>query len=225
MNIAIIPARGGSKRIPRKNIKLFGGQPMLAHAITKAKESGLFEHIIVSTEDEEVREIALKYGAETPFVRPLELADDHTPIVSVVAHSIRVCQEFGWGVSLVCCIFPTVPFLQHQDLLGAMNLLKSSRAGYCFPITEFHSAPQRALLRDHNGSVAPMYPQYEMSMSQDLRPAFCDAGQFYWGRVDAWLTNQKIHTNSLGYTIPKWRVVDIDTKDDWQRAEQLYKIF
>ena len=225
MNVAIIPARGGSKRIPHKNIRLFGDRPMLAHAITVAKQSGLFEHVIVSTEDEKVRKIAQKWGAETPFVRPLELADDHTPIVPVIKHSIGACQELGWGVSMVCCIFPAVPFLQHQDLLEAVNLLKNSGGEYCFAVAEYKSSPQRALLRDHNGKVAPIYPQYEMNRTQDLKPAFYDAGQFYWGKADAWQANPKIHSSGLGYVIPSWRAIDIDTEDDLLRAELLYKTF
>jgi len=225
VNIAIIPARGGSKRIPRKNIKIFAGRPMLAYAITAAKQSGLFEHVVVSTEDEEIKEIALEWGAETPFVRPLDLADDYTPTVPVVAHGIRACQELGWVISTACCIYPAVPFLKHQDLLGAINLWKSSAVNYCFPITEYSSPPQRAMQREHDGRVTPMYPQHELSRTQDLRPAFYDAGQFYWGRADEWLKNPKVHSSGLGYVIPNWRVIDIDTPRDWLLAERLYKIF
>lgn len=225
MKIAVIPARGGSKRIPRKNIKDFCGKPMIAHAISAAKQSGLFEHVIVSTDDEEIARIAAEWGAETPFVRSPELADDHTPTVPVIAHAITACQALGWEVDFACCIYPGVPFIQIDDLKRALELLQTSQAAYSFPITEFPSAIQRALRRLPNGQMQPLYPENELTRTQDLEPAFHDAGQFYWGKPDAWLTNNKIHRSGVGLPIPNWRVVDIDTPDDWERAEILYTAF
>ena len=223
MNIAIIPARGGSKRIPRKNIKQFAGKPMIAHAITAAKASGLFGHVIVSTEDEEISRIANEWGAETPFVRPPELADDHTPTVPVISHAISACRDLGWQIDLACCIYPGVPFIQVDDLKAALELLDNSRTEYCFPITEFPSAIQRALKRGVNRRLMPFYAEFEQARTQDLELAYHDAGQFYWGSTDVWLGgNPRIHSCGIGLVIPKWRVVDIDTLDDWQRAEMLH---
>jgi pseudaminic acid cytidylyltransferase len=221
-NLAIIPARGGSKRIPRKNIKLFCGKPMIAYAITAAKESGLFDHVVVSTEDEEIAQTAREWGAETPFVRPAELADDYALTVPVVVHAINMCLSQGWGADGICCIYPGVPFINVDDLQCALTRLMKLDVDYCFPVTAFPSAIQRALQRLKDGRMQPFYPEYEMTRTQDLEPAFYDAGQFYWGRTNAWLKNPKIHSSGIGYVIPNWRVVDIDTYEDWQRAENLF---
>jgi len=225
MNIAIIPARGGSKRIPRKNIKDFCGQPMIAYAIEAAKASKLFDHIIVSTDDEEIAEVAKQWGAEVPFMRPAELSNDYTATVPVIAHGVQVCRELGWNPDNVCCIYPGVPFLQVEDLKGALTLLLKSDCDYSFPITEFPSAIQRALRRLDSGQMQPFYPQYELTRTQDLEPAFHDAGQFYWGKADAWLHNPKVHSSGVGYVVPNWRVVDIDTPEDWKRAEVIFQSF
>jgi pseudaminic acid cytidylyltransferase len=224
MNIAIIPARGGSKRIPRKNIKEFCDKPMIAYAIAAAKESNLFEHIIVSTDDEEIAQIAIAWGAETPFVRPAELANDYTATVPVIAHAIEDCRNLGWKFDMACCIYPAVPFIQVDDLRGALARMNKSEADYCFPVTEYPTVIQRALKLLSNGKMESFYPEFEKTRTQDLEPAYYDAGQFYWGKVGAWLTNSKIHNNGLGYTIPNWRVVDIDTPEDWSRAEILAPI-
>ena len=225
MNIAIIPARGGSKRIPRKNIKLFDGKPMLAHAIIAAKASRLFEHVVVSTDDEEISAIARDWGAETPFVRPDELANDYTATAPVIAHGIQACRSLGWVFDNVCCIYPSVPFIQTDDLEGALGNLIETGADYCFPVTEFPSAIQRALRRLGDGTMQPFYPQFETTRTQDLEAAYHDAGQFYWGKASAWLHNPRIHSGGIGYVIPNWRVIDIDTPEDWLRAEAMYKAF
>ncbi|MCZ2207794.1 pseudaminic acid cytidylyltransferase [Cylindrospermopsis raciborskii] len=224
MNIAIIPARGGSKRIPRKNIKAFCGKPMIAYAIEAAQESGLFEHILVSTDDGEIDEISRKWDAEVPFKRPAELADDHTPTVPVIAHAIRECEGLGWQIGRVCCIYPCVPFIQVADVRSALNLLESCDAKYSFPVTQFPAAIQRALKQDQDGKLSPIYPECELIRSQDIEPAYHDAGQFYWASKKAWLTVNSIYSNAIGLTIPQWRVVDIDNLDDWHRAEILHKI-
>lgn len=223
MSIAIIPARGGSKRIPRKNIKPFCGKAMIAYAIAAARESGLFEHIVVSTDDEEISVTARLLGAETPFVRPAELANDHAPTVPVVAHAIEACRALGWRFELACCIYPGVPFIRVDDLKGALADLTRLNEDYCFPVTEFPSAIQRALRRDESGRMQPFFPQNEQVRTQDLEAAYHDAGQFYWGRADAWLSNPRIHSGGIGYRIPAWRVVDIDTPEDWDRAEVLFR--
>lgn len=223
MNIAIIPARGGSKRIPLKNIKEFAGEPMIAYAIIAAKQSGLFEHVIVSTDDQQIAELAEERGAEIPFMRPSKLADDHTATAPVIEHAIGKCKENGWNAEYVCCVYPAVPFLQIDDLRQTFERLKHQDAKFCFPVAEFPSAVQRALRRDQQGNLKPFYPKHELTRTQDLEPAYYDAGQFYWGKADAWLYHSNIHSQGIGYVIPNWRVVDIDTPDDWKRAELMYK--
>lgn len=223
MNIAIIPARGGSKRIPRKNILEFAGRPMISYAISAAKSSGLFNHVVVSTDDREIANAALRYGAEVPFMRPADLADDHTPTVPVIAHAVRASESLGWSVEKVCCIYPAVPFLQTDDMKAALELLERSGADYSFPVAEFPSAVQRALTLGDHGRLSPMFPANELTRTQDLPKAYHDAGQFYWGRRSAWLTNPRVHSSGTGHVIPNWRVVDIDTLEDWRRAEIIHR--
>jgi len=225
MRIAVIPARGGSKRIPRKNIRRFADKPMIAHAIQAAQASALFDHVIVSTDDEEIAQIASEWGAECPFMRPAELSDDHTPTVPVVAHAIQTCEKLGWKIELVCCIYPGVPFIEIGDLKETLALLSDSDADYCFPVAEFPAAIQRAMKRNEQGRMTPFYPEYELTRTQDLERAYHDAGQFYWGSARAWLTNPRVHSSAIGYPIPNWRVVDIDTEDDWDRAERMHRAF
>lgn len=217
MRLAVIPARGGSKRIPRKNIKPFAGQPMIAYAIAAARDSALFEHIIVSTDDAEIAAVAQAHGAAVPFLRAPELADDHAGTVPVIADAIRRCAALGWQASEVCCIYPGVPLLQADDLRAALALLDG--ADYAFSVSHFPAAVQRALKRSSDGVMSPFFPQYVHTRSQDLEAGYYDAGQFYWGRAAAWLSGQSPHVNGRGLVLPAWRAVDIDTPDDWQRAE------
>ena len=222
MKIAVIPARGGSKRIPRKNIKDFCGRPMIAWAISAAEESGLFDHIIVSTDDEEIGELARKWGAETPFVRPANLADDLTPTVPVVAHAVKSCLDFGWITDYACCIYPCVPFLQVSDLTAALDLAQARDADFVYPVTEYAHPIQRAMRQLPGGKMQFFSPEYELTRTQDLEKSYHDAGQFYWGKTSAWLEHKKMHTDGLGMAIPNWRVVDIDSADDWRRAELIF---
>lgn len=219
MKIAVIPARGGSKRIPRKNIKLFAGKPMIAYAIEAAVESALFDRVLVSTDDSEITALARQYGAESPFTRPAALADDHTPTVPVVAHAISECEALGWDVNAICCIYPGVPFIQTGDLRKAWELLERGDGAYVFPVTEFPSDIQRALKLNEDGVMAPFFPEYELIRTQDLEMAYHDAGQFYWGWRDSWFQYPRIHSHGVGLPVPNWRVIDIDTPDDWTRAE------
>lgn len=224
MNIAVIPARGGSKRIPHKNSKLFAGKPMIAYAIAAATQCGLFAHVVVSTDDEEIAATARAFGAEAPFLRPPQLADDHTPTVPVIAHAVTACESLGWQFDYVCCIYPGVPFIQRDDVRSGLELLQSAAsAEYSFPITVFPSAIQRALRRKESGIVASFHPEYELTRTQDLEQAYYDAGQFYWGHKRAWLKNPNIHNSGVGLVIPNWRVVDIDTPEDWRRAEAIHR--
>ncbi len=222
MKIAVIPARGGSKRIPRKNIKPFYGKPMIGYAIEAARASMAFDRVIVSTDDAEIAEVAKAHGAELPFFRPPELSDDRTPTVPVIAHAIHACDELGWGVEYACCIYPGVPFISTDDLRTAYTQLLATGAHYVFPVTRFPSPIQRALRRLPNGSVEPFQPEFAATRTQDLEPGYFDVGQFYWGKASAWLKGLNLHLKGVTLVIPEWRVVDIDTPADWERAERLY---
>jgi pseudaminic acid cytidylyltransferase len=222
MNLAVIPARSGSKRIPHKNIKSFLGKPMISYAIKVAMESGLFDRIVVSTDDQKIAEIANEFGAETPFLRPDDLADDYTPTVAVVAHAIAQCCSVNSTYSHVCCIYPCVPFLTPADFVDSLEQLKCSGAKFCFPVTEYAASIYRALRMDHNGFLLPIDRNFELTRTQDIETTFHDAGQFYWGTTESWLTIKTIHSHAIGYKTPKWRTIDIDTPDDWCRAELIY---
>lgn len=224
MKVAIFPARGGSKRIPRKNIRDFCGQPMLAWPIVAARQSGLFDHLVVSTDDPEIAEVAKAYGAEVPFMRPADLADDFTGTVPVIRHAIEQLQHQGLVMDAVCCIYPTAPFLQAADLTGAHDALVAQQADYVFSATRYPFPIQRALRLRPDGCVAMFWPENQQVRSQDLEPAFHDAGQFYWGQTGAWLSGQAIYDGrSVPYLLPRTRVQDIDTPEDWQVAEVLYR--
>lgn len=224
MRLAIIPARGGSKRIPRKNIKPFAGKPMLGFAIEAAQAASSIDRVIVSTDDDEIAAIARNFGAEVPFMRPPELADDITPTVPVIAHAIEDCRTLGWNVTDVCCIYPGVPFIMTQDIDDAFTMLSQSQGQlYVFPVTGFPSPIQRALKRDAEGTISPFDPRHVGTRTQDLEPAFFDAGQFYWAAAETWLGGKSIHANGQAIILPEWRVVDIDTQEDWDRAEILFR--
>ena len=223
MRLAVIPARGGSKRIPRKNVALFAGRPMIAYAIAVAQESGLFDHVLVSTDDDEIAEVARGLGAQVPFVRPAELANDHAVTAAVVVHAVQRCQDLGLLAgpdAEVCCIYPGVPLLAAQDLCRAREALQPGL--YAFAVVPFAAAIQRALRRQANGATAPFFPEHQQTRTQDLEPAYHDAGQFYWGHASTWLSGQSIHDHARTVVLPEWRVVDIDTPDDWKRAEALH---
>lgn len=223
MKIAVIPARGGSKRVPRKNIRSFAGQPMIARAVAAARESGLFEHVVVSTDDPEIASAAKAAGAEVPFTRPADLSDDKTPTVPVVAHAVGHCVDAGWDVTHACCIYPCTPLLDIGDLKGALELALAQDADFVYPVTEYAHPIQRAMRRLSSGQMQFLQPEHELTRTQDLEKTFHDAGQFYWGKASAWLAHKRMHSGGLGYPIPHWRVVDIDTDDDWQRAELIYQ--
>lgn len=225
MNIAVIPARGGSKRIPRKNIKPFCGKPMIAWAISAAHESGLFDHVVVSTDDDEISRVAKECGAVVPFIRPDDLSDDLTPTVPVVAHAVQSCLDLGWDVNHACCIYPCAPSLQVGDLVAALEMIQKSDADFVYPVAEYAHPIQRAMRRLASGEMQFFSPQFELTRTQDLETAYHDAGQFYWGKASSWLAHKKMHTDGLGMPIPNWRVVDIDTEDDWVRAELVVKSF
>ncbi len=223
MKVAIIPARGGSKRIPRKNAKPFFGVPMIARTVATALQSGLFDQVVVSTDDAEIAEISMQAGAQVPFTRPLHLADDLTPTVPVIAHAVQACNALGWQISYACCIYPCVPLLDAGDMAAALEMAIDKDADFVYPVTDYAHPIQRAMRRSLAGKMSLYSPEYEMTRTQDLEKSFHDAGQFYWGKASAWLEHKKMHTAGLGMPIPHWRVVDIDSEDDWRRAELLFK--
>lgn len=224
MNIAVIPARGGSKRIPRKNIRPFCGRPMIAWSIAAAHESGCFDRIIVSTDDDEIAAIAEAHGADVPFRRPADLADDHTPTAPVIAHAVR-WQQVTAPVERACCIYATAPMLRPSDLRAGRMAMTAASSAYAFSVTSYAYPIQRALVLDRQGRVGMLQPQYAETRSQDLVDAWHDAGQFYWGRTDAWLADLPIFdTDSVAVPLPRARVQDIDTLEDWDQAELLFEM-
>lgn len=224
MKIAVIPARAGSKRIPRKNIKIFDGLPMISYAIRAALKTKLFEHVIVSTDDEEIAEVARLHGATTPFKRPDELSDDQTTTVPVIAHAINWAVSKGLNVESACCIYPCVPFLTSQNLLDAHQLFMNKNADYVYPIVSFHSSPWRAMTKPNDGTMKFVFPEHELTRTQDLIPCFHDAGLFYWGKASAWKSGLKMHSNGYGYLMDSHLSVDIDTSKDWLHAERLARL-
>ena len=225
MKLAVIPARGGSKRIPRKNVKDFFGQPMIAWSIAAARDSACFDHIVVSTDDAEIAAVARAYGAETPFTRPPELADDHTPTIPVIAHAIQWHLDQGEAVDAACCIYATAPFVRAEDLQAGFAALKAEECAYVFSATSFPFPIQRAIRINSQGRAEMFNPEHFATRSQDLEEAFHDAGQFYWGRPQAWLQGLPIFSpQSIPLRLPRNRVQDIDTLEDWARAEQLFAL-
>lgn len=224
MNIAVIPARGGSKRIPRKNIRMFLGKPIIAYSIELAINSKLFDHIIVSTDDDEIAEVSKIYGAEVPFKRPANLANDFAATQPVIKHAVNFCNTLGWGFSNVCCIYPAAPLVQLLDIKNSYEKFIAADVDYCFPVAKMPCSISRALNVNQLGLVDLISPQAEGVRTQDLAPAYYDAGQFYWGKASAWLANQNILSGGLAHIIPQWRTVDIDNEEDWVRAEMLAQI-
>lgn len=225
MKVAIIPARGGSKRIPRKNVKPFAGVPMIARSIRAARESNCFDRIIVSTDDDEIAERALDEGAEVPFRRPTELSDDHTPTIPVVAHALNFLLGEKQSITAACCIYATAPFLRAGDISAAWDLMASSGADYVFAATDFPFPIQRAIRLGPQGEVTMFHPEHMGTRSQDLEHAYHDAGQFYWGRTEAWCAGVPIFgEKSRIHLMPRTRVQDIDTPADWQQAEAMFSV-
>jgi N-acylneuraminate cytidylyltransferase len=224
MKLAVIPARGGSKRIPRKNIKSFNGKPMIAWSIETALSCCLFDHVLVSTDDPEIAAVAKQWGAEVPFIRPESLSNDYAGTTEVIAHATQWALNLGWKVEAVCCLYATAPFVQVDDLKRGWDALTSSDWDYAFTVTDFASPIFRSFRQADEGGVEMFFPEHFNTRSQDLPSALHDAGQFYWGRPAAWLENARIFDqHSIPVRIPRWRVQDIDTPEDWDRAELMHK--
>lgn len=224
-NIAVIPARGGSKRIPRKNIRSFLGKPMIAYSIEAALKTGLFHRVIVSTDDNEIAEIAQTYGAETPFVRPKELSCDYSGTMEVIQHTINWLLKNDEKIDEVCCIYATAPFVQQKEIKQGFEILKSSSWQYVFSATRFDSPVFRGFKRRTDQGIEMLFPEHYQDRSQDLPEIWHDAGQFYWGKLNAWLEGLAVFEPwSTMIELPRWRVQDIDTIDDWQRAEIIHQL-
>lgn len=221
--VVLIPARGGSKRIPRKNIRPFFGKPMIAWSIEAAKASGVAERVVVSTDDEEIAGIARDCGAEVPFLRPAKLSDDHATTMDVIVHAIEALAEQGDAVEQLCCLYSTAPMVLPEDLSGAAALLDEGGCDYVFSATHYAFPIQRALRQLPAGGVAMFHPEHLNTRSQDLEPALHDAGQFYWGCAAAFRARVPIFSErARPWLLPRYRVQDIDTPEDWRRAELMF---
>ena len=221
--IAIIPARGGSKRIPRKNIKEFYGKPLIAYSIEVALESELFDRVIVSTDDNEIAEVSRRYGADI-IKRPDELSDDYTGTWEVIDHAIEYLQQKGEEFDFVCTIYATAPFLQSRYLKEGFKKLKSSDAINAFSATSMPFPIQRTFKLNDNGRCEMFTPQHYNTRSQDLEEAYQDAGQFYWSKIGQKSNEIFFGKDSIPILLPRYLVQDIDTMEDWQRAEIMYRV-
>jgi pseudaminic acid cytidylyltransferase len=221
----VIPARGGSKRIPRKNIRSFRGQPMIAWSIKAALDSGCFDQVLVSTDDEEIASVAQSYGASVPFLRPALLADDFAGTTDVVVHAIEQLRRDGDHPSLVCCLYATAPFVRSQDLVaGCKRWFDHGSIRPVFTAATYPFPVQRAFLINREGRADMLQPEHYETRSQDLPRAYHDAGQFYWADVQQWLARPQFSRGGVPLIMPRWRVQDVDTEEDWRQAELLHEI-
>lgn len=224
MNLCVIPARGGSKRIPRKNIKSFCGKPMIVWSIQAALQSGCFDQVVVSTDDAKIADVARQCGAQVPFMRPAALSDDHTGTTTVIAHAIEWFAAHGRMPEMVCCLYATAPFVSAEDLRRGLAVLTKTGCDYAFSVASYPFPIQRAIRITPVERVEMFTPEHFNTRSQDLEEAYHDAGQFYWGKASAWLANKVIFgPDSVPILLPRHRVQDIDTPEDWVRAEWLFK--
>jgi N-acylneuraminate cytidylyltransferase len=225
MRLCVIPARGGSKRIPRKNIKDFFGQPMIAYSIKAALKSECFDQVIVSTDDAEIAEVAKSFGASVPFVRPDELANDYASTVSVVKHAIEWFDDQGQSPLEVCCLYATAPFVRAGTIKRAYEQMQSTQADYCFTATSFAFPIQRAIKITAESRIEMFYPEHLETRSQDLEESYHDAGQFYWGKAESFKQQKPLFSKSATpYILPRHLVQDVDTLEDWKRAELMCQV-
>lgn len=224
MKLAVIPARGGSKRIPKKNVRDFCGRPMLSWSISAALESGCFSRVVVSTDDDEIAATALAAGAEVPFMRPSSLSDDYTGTIPVIRHAIEELSDEATPINLVCCIYATAPFVRPEDIRSGLQKIEQEQSEYAFSVTSYPFPIQRAIRLSDSGRISMFQPEHFNTRSQDLEEAFHDAGQFYWGQARAWIQGTPIFADtSVPVILPRHRVQDIDTPEDWERAEWLFR--
>jgi pseudaminic acid cytidylyltransferase len=225
MNIAVIPARGGSKRIPRKNIKLFHGVPIIAYAINAARESKIFDEVYVSTDDEEIAEVATSFGATIPWMRPKDLSEDFVTTVSVMQDAVKKLKTNLINLENICCIYPATPLLQPIFLSEGLKVLESGDWDYVFSGLKVNPAPLRFFSLGTSSRVEMLFPKYEATRTQDLADFYHDAGQFYWGRTNSWESGLPIFSSkSTIVEMPSESAVDIDTPEDWHYAENLFNL-
>ena len=225
MNIVMIPARGGSKRIPRKNIRLFRGRPIISYSIEAAIQSNCFDKVIVSTDCDEIASIAKSFGADVPFIRPKDISNDFATTQDVVSHCINWLIKNKVDPNYFCCLYATAPFVTSDDIKKAFGLLSGkSEEVFAFTATEFSFPIQRAIKINHEGKSNMFFPENFNIRSQDLEKAFHDAGQFYIARPITWQTKKNLFEDSFPIVIPNWRVQDIDVEEDWERAELLHEL-
>lgn len=223
--IALVPARGGSKRIPRKNVKPFRGVPLLTRVVGTLVGSAIFDRVVVSTDDDEIAAIAEAAGADVPFRRPAELSDDHTGTRPVIQHAITELTAAGQPVTELCVVYPAAVFVSADDLAGGRERLRASGAQFVMSAASYAAPVQRALTVGDDGWMRMLWPEFALTRSQDLAEAYHDAGQFYWGTVDAWMTGPSVlAARTVPFVLPHWRVQDIDTPEDWERAELIHRL-
>jgi len=221
--IAIIPARGGSKRIPHKNIKVFAGLPIIAHSIRAARKTGVFDRIIVSTDSNEIAEIAGQHGAEVPFRRPAALADDLTGTDAVIVHALNWLAEHDSRAGHACCIYATAPFVRPEDIRLGLKMLREQGASTAISVTTYPYPISRSLKRNDRGRVEMIWPENYPKRSQDLPEVFHDAAQFYWYDVEKYMREQRMFSSdTIPVPIPRHLVQDIDTPEDWEVAERMF---
>jgi len=225
VNICVIPARGGSKRIKRKNIKLFFGKPIIAYSIMAALKSNCFDQVIVSTDDDEIKKISEEWGAIVPFFRPKKISNDYTSINDVVIHTLKWAINSGYDVKNVCCVYATAPLIQPSFILSAYQKLLDSGKYFCLSVCRFSHSVQRSFTLADDNTIKPAFPEYLLKRSQDLEEFYHDSGQFYWGTVDAFLEKKSvISSNSTCIVLPPNMVQDIDTIQDWESAELMFEV-
>lgn len=223
--IAIITARGGSKRIPKKNIKEFCGKPIIAYSIQAALDSGAFDEVMVSTDSEEIASVARRYGAKVPFLRSQKMSNDYATTAEVIHEVITMYKKLGKQFDLLCCIYPTAPFITAKKLKDAANMLLASNSDSLMPVVRFGFPPQRAVVI-REGHLEYQYPEFSSMRSQDLEPVYHDCGQFYLCRVQAFLDcGNLITSKTMPLVLPEEEVQDIDNLTDWELAEVKYRTF
>ena len=223
--VAVIPARGGSKRIPHKNIKPFCGKPMIAYSIEAAKNAGIFDRIIVSTDSEKIASTAKEFGAEIPFMRPGDLADNYTGTDAVILHALKRLMEDGEKIDYICCIYATAPFVKAEYIIKGYNLLRDKNAASCFSVTTYPFPIFRSLKINNQNRLEMFWPEYREIRSQDLPEAYHDAGQFYWADVKNYLKEKQFYSkDAVPVILPRYLVQDIDTPEDWETAEKMYSV-
>jgi pseudaminic acid cytidylyltransferase len=223
VTIAVIPARGGSQRIPRKNVRAFCGKPMIGWTIEVALDAGIFDRVLVSTDDDEIAATAIRAGAECPFVRPASLADHHTGMTAVVAHATRWALDAGWAVNEVCCLHAASPFMAAADLRRGLDALRGGEWAFTIAAAPLPPVIYRSFRQQPGGGLEMLFPEFFSTRSQDLPRVLHDAAQFYWGRADAWLAERRLFdAATCPIVVDADRVLDIDEVDDWMRAEDMF---